>query len=242
MASVSEPMTGHEGLAPRVHDNRGTNQKLWSDLSRINSLDPARLAMILDHTAPRPGSVVYMESAKLPCLVDSREPILFTAIDANTHLQISRIYLSNSYTSAVDFLAFARLHFPFSMSRVRTCAVSPFYIEPNPEIAPRFSNHLEAQGLLHTVISDPARDEVTGLLSAFSYVHVAPHADALTSMQELMREFITYLYYHNNHLRLPSLKGRTPLEKLHSFDGYDELNSFDPFASGLADQHRQRPS
>ncbi len=183
----------------------------------------------VDLVAPTPGFLVYVESSRLSDQVNEIEPMVFTAIDANTHLQIARLYLTASYASAMDFVEFALSRFPFPVLQIRTSDEAPFYVNSNLPTRQRFSEFLQAHMVHHSVMSRPLHDELYPHLSKFTFARMAAGSLNRISSDELMEGLTSYLLIHNNYRELSSLQGRTPLQKLHSFERFKQLYSFDPF-------------
>lgn len=190
----------------------------------------ARLASMLNRLAPKPGALVYLDSANLSFQLGDMRPTVFSAFDACTHIQIARIYLTDSFTSAADFLDFARRKLPFGISRIRTAAKDPFWVDPLASPIQRFTSHLEAQGILQIVVADRSQDDFFSVFDHLTFVHQAGSSRRSPAIPELVGELIAYLYFHNNNRPMASLKGKTPLQKLKSFPGFEEVRSFDPFA------------
>jgi hypothetical protein len=46
--------------------------------------------------------------------------------------------------------------------------------------------------------------------------------------EALLVDLQQFLFFHNNHRSLPTLEGKTPVDKLRSFDIYRNLKTFDP--------------
>jgi hypothetical protein len=201
-----------------------------SELHRETVKRMSRLASTVDRLATRPGALIYLGRAKLTCQLVGIEPVVFSAFDASTHLQVARIYLTQTFASAVDFLNFIRQKFSFRIGRIRTAEEEPFYVESPPSVRQRFSSHLEAEGILHSIVSDQSTDDLFAVFTQLSFAQVVAKSGRRLEEPSIMREFISYLYDHNNYKELPTLKGKTPLEKLKLFGGFDELESFDPFA------------
>lgn len=189
-----------------------------------------RLAATLKRVAPKPGSLVYLDSAMLPFPVGNMETVVFSAFDSCTHLQVARVYLTNTFASAVDFLEFLHRKFPFAISRVRTTAKDPFWNEPGQSTLQRFTNHLEAQGMIHTVIGDGSQDDFYALFDHLTFVHQAGNPLRRPKISEIIGELIAFLHFHNNSRTMASLSGKTPIEKMRTFPGLEEIQSFDPFA------------
>ncbi|MCX6142042.1 MAG: hypothetical protein NTZ35_02360 [Ignavibacteriales bacterium] len=189
----------------------------------------AQRPSIVDLVAPTPGFLVYLETSRLSNQVNEIEPLVFSAIDANTHLQIARLYLTASFASAIDFVEFVLSRFPFPVLQIRTSDEAPFYADSNLPTNQRFSAFLQAHMVHHSVMSRPLNDELYPHLSKFTFARMAAGSLNRISSDELMDGLSSYLLIHNNYRELPSLQGRTPLQKLHTFERFKPLYSFDPF-------------
>jgi len=201
----------------------------WSELSKWGLGQAAQPRSIVDLVAPTPGFLVYVETSKLSNQINEIEPTVFSAIDASTHLQIARLYLTASFASAIDFLEFALSRFPFPILQIRTVDQAPFYVSSSLPTRQRFSEFLQARKVHHSVMSRPQQDELYPHLSKFTFARMAAGSLNRISSDELMDGLSSYLLIHNNYRELPSLQGRTPLQKLHSFERFKQLYSFDPF-------------
>ena len=216
----------HKGVQPVQR----LGQKVWSELTQTEMTKMSRVGSVLGRLAPKPGSLVYLTSGKVSLRANGSEAVVFSAFDASTHLQVARVYLTESFASAVDFVDFIRQKFPFSISRIRTMSDSPFLLDPLRPKGQRFTAHLEAQGVVHSMLDDLSRDDLFSVFIQLAFTHSSDGPLQFNNNQELMREFITYLFYHNNCRTFPSLKGWTPIQKLSSYDGFEDIESFDPFA------------
>lgn len=206
-------------------------QNLWSDLNRAGLKHMRRMAMAIDEIAPSPGSMVYIIAPRLPSHQRELTPVVFSALDVNTHLQVAQLYLTSTFASAVDFLDFARENFPFRISHIRTLGEAPFFNLAVGEGHYEFTHIAEARGALHTTITDPSREGVYSVLSKLTFAGIFTASANLQSERELVQDLVSFLFFHNNHRSLPSLAGRTPLQKLQTFLEYQHLRSFDPFVS-----------
>ena len=216
-------------LHATIHTRADANQVLPSN-GTLGEIKMARLASMLYRLAPKPGALVYLDSANLPIQLGDTRPTVFSAFDACTHIQIARVYLTDSFASAADFLDFVRRKLPFRISRIRTAAKEPFWVDPLPSPVRRFTSHLEAQGVLHMVVTDRSQDDFFSVFDHLTFVHQAGSSHRSPAIPELVGELIAFLYFHNNNRTMASLKGKTPVEKLKTFPGFEEVLSFDPFA------------
>jgi hypothetical protein len=202
----------------------------WPEPPLSGQRNTAQRRSIIDLVAPTPGFLVYVESSRLSNQVSEVEPLVFSAIDANTHLQIARLYLTESFASAIDFVEFVLSKFPFPVVQIRTADGSPFYASSNLPTRQRFSEFLQARMVHHSIMSRPLQDELYPHLSKFAFARMAAGSLNRISSDELMDGLTSYLLIHNNYRELPALQGRTPLQKLHTFERFKHLYSFDPFA------------
>jgi hypothetical protein len=201
----------------------------WSELGQLGLKPVSQSRSVVDLVAPTPGFLVYIESSKLSNEVSETEPVVFSAIDASTHLQIARLYVTASFASAIDFVEFTVSRFPFPILQIRTADEPPFYLNSSLPTHQRFSEYLQSHMMHHSVMSRPLNDELYPQLSKFTFSKMAAGSLNRISSGELMEGLASYLLIHNNYRELPALQGRTPLQKLHSFDRFKQLYSFDPF-------------
>jgi len=206
-------------------------QTLWSALSGAGPSRVKRLTLAIDATAPEPGSLVYLFAEKLACGSDELNPSVFSAIDACTHLQVARLYMTWTFASAVDFLSFAGELFPFQIRRVRTLASGPFYRPTIPEGNHEFARIAQDHGISHSLITDAPRDELYQVVSKLVFQGIFDGQADRQAELRVVKALADFLFFHNNKRLLPSLGGKTPLQKLNSFAGYDRLRYFDPFVS-----------
>jgi hypothetical protein len=190
-----------------------------------------RLPLAAETIAPEPGSLVYLFAERLASSNDDFNPCVFSAIDACTCLQVARLYMTWTFASAVDMLSFAVELYPFKIRRVRTLASGPFYRPSIPEGSHEFARIAEKHGINHSLITDPVRDDLFQLVSKFGFHGLIEGRSGRESELRILKSLADFLFFHNNQRSLPTLAGRTPLEKLHSFVGYDRLRYFDPFVS-----------
>lgn len=215
-------------LAPQ-NENAQMTTLTWSEFGQLGVGQVTRRRPIVDIVAPTPGFLVYVESSKISSEVNEIEPMVFSAIDANTHLQIARLYLTSSFASAIDFIEFALSRFPFPILQMRTSDAAPFYVSSSLPTRQRFSEFLQEHMVHHSVMNRPLHDELYPHLSKFTFARMAAGSLNKISSDELMEGLTSYLLIHNNYRELPALQGRTPLQKLHSFERFKQLYSFDPF-------------
>ena len=229
-----QPLLRAHSLTPRAADHVGrpatAAESLFATVTKSAFNSMAVRSSVVDFVAPTPGFLVYVEATRLSYLVNEFEPIVFTALDACTHLQVARLYFTGTTASAIDFAEFAFSKFPFPVLQMRTTQEAPFYDTLDLPTRQRFSEFLRNHKVQHSVMSNPLHDDLYPHLSQFTFGRMAAGSLNMISSDELLEGFSSYLLIHNNHRELPALEGRTPLQKLQTFKRFSHLPSFDPFA------------
>ncbi|MBM4159557.1 MAG: hypothetical protein FJ217_00510 [Ignavibacteria bacterium] len=202
---------------------------LFSDLDRLGAIRANQIAAAIDTIAPRPGAMVYMMARPLANPRGDLQPVVFSALDVNTHLQVAQLYLTLTFASAVDFLEFAREKYPFPIAHVRTPAEEPFSNSASNGRALEFGRLAEERGIHHTAMKDPSNEQLFILLSRLTFGGLLAGSVNFHSERVLVRDLMNFLFFHNNHRSIPSLAGKTPLQKLKT-TGCHHLRAFDPFA------------
>ena len=229
MQSLRSSRSLHSPFLAHQNEKSSPTTLPWSALGEHGLGRMTQRRSSVDIVAPTPGFLVYLESSRLSNQVNEVEPMVFSAIDANTHLQIARLYLTSSFASAIDFVEFVLSRFPFPILQFRPADEAPFYVSSDLPTHQRFSEFLQARMVHHSVMSRPLHDELYPHLSKFTFARMAAGSLNKISSDELMDGLTSYLLIHNNYRELPALQGRTPLQKLHSFERFQQLYSFDPF-------------
>ncbi len=202
---------------------------LWNFLHTVGMAHMANLPLTLKQIAPEPGTLVYVEARPLSVQWKQWNPVLFSAIDLYSMLQIARLYLTSSVASSVDFLKFIVEKFPFTIREIRTPADRFFTHPSTPQPDHHFTAAAQAQGIVHTMSFQPSSDRLLSVMGKHFYaLSNEPHPEP-TSESQRMGELVNYLFFHNNHRSIPLLGGKTPLQKLIAFGGYDDLLWFDPY-------------
>jgi hypothetical protein len=203
-------------------------QSLCSELSRTGQLYVRQISAFIDEIAPGPGSLVYVHVNNLGVQLDGLEPAVFSAIDACTNLQVAQIHLASTVAGALSFVDFFARRFPFAIRQIRTVRNSPFRGVVGKQDRHDFSAILAQRGILHTLIADKSRDALYSITSRLLFSKMTEGMNGPASEREHYRALTQFLLYHNNYRSIPWLDGKTPLQKLKSFDGYAPLHSFCP--------------
>ena len=216
----------HQG-APSVPATEGF-EALCRGLSASGRDYLRRIGGAINELAPKPGAIVYVSARKLPFRLNGLEPTIFSAIDANTHLQVAQAYHSLTIASAVSFIEFVAQSFPFAIAQVRTPAEKPFSVPAGERPHRDFSTILGERGFVHTLIVDPRHDALSAITSKLSFVTLTSGLSTRPTSNELQLQLDRFLFYHNNSRQVPWLDGKTPIQKLKTFEGFSRLRTFTP--------------
>jgi hypothetical protein len=199
---------------------------LHRDLSFNGKRHLEKIALAIDDVAPKPGLLVYVTATNLALPVNGLDAVLFCAVDVTTHLQVAQAYHSMTTASAVSFVEFAAQSFPFPISHIRTPAERPFHNWSDHSSHRDFSVLIGRQGYIHSPIADASRDALFSITSKLLPKGPAGDGPVQRSSHDLQREVGQFLFFHNNYRTIPWLGGKTPLQRLKSFEGYGKIHSF----------------
>lgn len=223
-------MTNNEILDADVRSTRTPKgiQSLCTELSHTGQLYLQRITLAINEVAPRPGTLVYFTARKLAIQLNGLDVVVYSAIDACTLLQVAQAYHSLTTAAAVSFVDFVAETFLFDLSQIRTPAERPFHNSTNPPCNRDFSVLIEKRGYIHSPITDPSQDALYATSSKLLFGGISEGALVHVSAQELQRELARFLFFHNNFRYVACLGGKTPLQKLRTFEGFDGIHSFSP--------------
>ena len=196
------------------------------------------LTLAIEEAAPKPGRLVYLQAKKLAMRLNGLEPVLFSALDVNTHLQVARVYLTMTRAAAVDFVESAAQSFSFPILRVRSLAEAPFAPSAGNSVCD-FTSAMNARGIEHSVLRNPSSDALFSLLTKLTFGGVPEQPLPTASKDGLQAELGRYLFFHNNYRKLPWLGGKTPLEKFNASRKSSKLRFFDPIGFSQAGRSRE---
>ena len=196
------------------------------DLSYTGQRYLDKISLAIDEVAPRPGLLVYVAATKLALPCNGLDPVLFSAVDVSTHLQVAQAYHSMTTASAVSFVEFAAARFPFPISQIRTRQEKPFHMGERQASQRDFSVLIGRKGYIHFPITDPERDAISSITSKLQYNGLPGGGAAAASSFDLQREIGQFLFFHNNYRTIPWLDGKTPLQRLRSFERFRSVHSF----------------
>jgi len=204
---------------------------LCRELTHSGEAHMQKMAFTHDEAAPHPGLLVYLMAKNLSVRLNGFEPVVFSAVDACTFLQVAQIYLTPTTAAAASFVDFARQAFPFTTIHLRTRNQRPFYHAAGDRSYHDFTEIVEDRGCSHSLITNPSLDPLYGITAKFMFGGIAEGSMVRLSEGELQRDLMHFLFFHNNYRSIPWLEGKTPLQKLATFEGFAGWHTFDPFGN-----------
>jgi hypothetical protein len=209
---------------------------LCDELNRTAQTQLEHIMSAIATLAPRPGVLVHVQAHRLAIRMNGFEPVIFSAIDASTLLQVAQVYLTTTTAAAVSFLDFASHSFPFKMNRIITRKEEPFVNSSGSESHRDFSALVKQMGIISTVIDASTHGTLFALTSKLTFGGISEGLIARSTEAEVQRELAHFLFFHNNYRSVPWLGGMTPVQKLASFEGIAHLDAFDPYSSVVNSQ------
>ncbi len=225
-------MTTNNGMISadvRIPQTPNGNQNFCTELTSAGQPYLERIALAVDEVAPRPGILAYVMVRKLAIPLNGLDAVVFSAIDACTLLQVAQAYHSLTTAAALSFVDFVAESFPFPLSQIRTPAERPFANSTNPPCDRDFSVLAGERGYIHTCITKPSRDSLFLAISKLQFGEISEVGLVQVSAQKLQGELARFLFFHNNYRSILWLGGKTPIQKLRTFEGFDAIHSFSPY-------------
>jgi hypothetical protein len=224
-------MTRHiatDGFSSSVFQIPMRLESLCKELTHAGRVYLDGLTLAIEAAAPRPGSLVYVQTKKLSIRLNGVEPVIFSAVDLSTQLQVARVYFAATRAAAVDFVNFLSRSFPFGISQIRTLDQSPFHTSGGAGSLRDFTSLMRERGLFHSTFTRPSDEALFSLVSKLTFGGICEGSLVCASKEEMLRELARFLFFHNNYRSLPWLGGMTPLQKTKAFEGFAGFHSFDP--------------
>jgi hypothetical protein len=212
------------GLAVRL-------EGLCRELTHSGEVQMQKTTSTLDEAAPEPGHLVYLRAKNISVNLNGLEPVVFSAVDACTFLQVAQIYLAPTTAAAASFFDYLEAMLPFAISHVRSRNQRPFYHAAGDRSYHEFSEIVGEKGCSHSLITNVSQDPLYGIACKFMFGGITEGSIVGASEVELQRDLVHFLFYHNNFRSIPWLAGKTPLQKLAEFEGFSSLRLFDPFTN-----------
>ncbi|MDP2884682.1 MAG: hypothetical protein Q8P51_06640 [Ignavibacteria bacterium] len=198
------------------------------ELSRTGQVHLKRIASAIDQVAPSPGRLVYLHTTKLAMRLGGLQPVIFSAIDATTHLQVAQANLTMTSAAALSFVDFVAHSFPFPISEIKTREKRPFH-NPNDHRPHRdFPTLVGERGYVHSFVGSHPTDALFSITSKMIFRDLSVGPAFSASAYELQRALAQFLFFHNNSRLVPWLEGKTPIQKLRTFARFEGMHSFSP--------------
>lgn len=157
--------------------------------------------------------------------------VQYTAIDECTRLRITKIYGRHSTLSALDFVQFILMHFPFLIRYLQTPLDNVFASVSKPRSRTHaFTMNLRKLGIKHEV---PSKKKLA--VNRFNerikrLDEVEPYCSkSFSSPDELQQEAARYLLRYNNERPIPLIENLSPVEKLRTYQQFASVSLFDPY-------------
>ncbi|HTX19724.1 MAG TPA: leucine zipper domain-containing protein [Bacteroidota bacterium] len=207
---------------------------IWKLLKRSGvdmKLKKSQRRKVRPNDALLPGDRVILTFKFIPEGGGAQRLVQYSAIDECTRLRITRIYGRHSTLSALDFVQFVLMHFPFVIRYVQTPLDNAFASVAKPRSRTHaFTMNLRKLGIKHEVPSKK-RLAVNRFLERIKrFDEVEPYCSKpFTSPDELQQEAARYLYRYNNERPIPLIENLSPVEKLRTYQQFSSLQRFDPY-------------
>jgi hypothetical protein len=198
------------------------------ELSRTGQLHLQRIASAIDRVAPSPGRLVYLHTTKLATRLSGLQPVIFSAIDANTQMQVAQANFAMTSAAALSFVDYAAHSFPFPISEIKTRKEMPFHNPDDQRPHRDFPTLVRDRGHVHTYIESHSTDALFSITSKMVFRGACEGLAFPASSYELQRDLNQFLFFHNNFRIVPWLEGKTPIQKLRTFKGFEGFHSFSP--------------
>lgn len=173
--------------------------------------------------------IIFVKQFEKP--IRNQKFFYYSAVDECTHLRIGKIYGRHSTLSALDFIQFIITVFPFPIRYIHTPLDSVFTsVATSRSRTHAFTQNLRRLGIKQHV---PTLKQFTSKLynerlkkfqapEGFLLLNYAQVSDAERTLRN-------YLLDYNNKQPREAIGKITPLEKLKSFEQFNELKEFIPY-------------
>ncbi|HTR82112.1 MAG TPA: leucine zipper domain-containing protein [Bacteroidota bacterium] len=157
--------------------------------------------------------------------------VQYSAIDECSRLRITKIYGRHSTLSALDFVQFVLMHFPFLIRYIQTPLDNVFASVSKPRSRTHaFTMNLRKLGIKHEVPSKKKLAVSRFLERIKRFDEVEPYCSKpFSSPDELQQEAAKYLYRYNNERPIPLIENMAPVEKLRTYKQFNTIMKFDPY-------------
>jgi hypothetical protein len=203
-------------------------ESLCMKLSHTGQLQLQRIASAIDQLAPSPGRIVYLHTTKLAIRLSGLQPVIFSAVDATTHMQVAQANFAMTSAAALSFVDFAARSFPFPIGEFKTRQAAPFHNPDDHRPHRDFATLVGEQGYVHSFVESHSTDALFSITSKMVFRGACEGLAFPASSYELQRDLNQFLFFHNNFRIIPWLEGKTPIQKLRTFKSFEGIHSFSP--------------
>lgn len=211
-------------------------ESLCAHLSQAGRQYLEGISNLINQVAPVPGRVVYLHTTDLRMRMSGLQPVVFSAIDATTQLQVAQANFTATSGAALSFVEFVMNSFPFPVVEIKTLRAAPFLNTETDRKHRDFPILMGERGYLHSFIDSSRNDALYSIASKMTFGEFTNGVAFPASPDELHRVLAQFLYFHNNFRFVPWLDGKTPIQKLRTFARYQGLHSFDPLDESVRGQ------
>jgi hypothetical protein len=203
-------------------------ESLCMELSHAGRLYLEKIASLIDQVAPSPGRLVYLHTTKLAMRLSGLQPVIFSAIDGATLMQVAQANFTMTFAAALSFVEFVARSFPFPIVEFKTLNVAPFYNPDNDQLQRDFPTLIGERGYVHSFVESHRSDALYSITSKMIFGGLSEGVVCPASPDELQRVLTQFLFFHNNSRFVPWLYGKTPIQKLRTFKCFQGTHSFSP--------------
>lgn len=177
-----------------------------------------------------PGDRVVILFKQLPVMINNQRFMQYTAIDECTQLRLVKIYGRHSTLSALDFMQYILMMFPFHIRHVHTPLDNVFTSVSKPLVHTHaFTMNLRKLGIQHEVPTKNQAQKPDYLERMKRFEVPEPYCSQLfMSVEAFERAVLQFIHNFNNKRHQLILDNMTPFEKLQSFEQFRALESFSP--------------
>lgn len=189
-----------------------------------------RRRKVKPHEPLLPGDRVIVFVKPFEKMIGKQKYFYYAAIDECTHLRIARIYARHSTLSALDFVQFMLTSFPFPVHYIHTPLDNAFTsIAMSRSRTHAFTQNLRRLGIKQHI---PTRKQSQSKLYAERIrrfdspeVFIAFQFNSYVDAERMVNN---YLQDYNNNQPRKEIGMMTPLEKLRTFEQFQDIKEFHP--------------
>jgi hypothetical protein len=161
--------------------------------------------------------------------IPHQRAVLYLAVDECSQLRIGKMYKRHSTLSALDFVQVLVDAFPFRIRHLQTPLDNVFTSSTKPRKGSHaFTHNLRHLGIIHLVPSQKAA-RIKQIIERVRKVDQESFLlQTYPSAEEAQNEIRKYLLRWNNERKIAPDENLAPVEKLRSFDQFEDFGLFDP--------------